>query len=175
MTYAALALAWTLALPLLAAPMALGADVPVAAITPLAMQAFCHQQPGECRPARDAVAEWTPRLAALLDETNAQVNMDIGPRADPGGRWEVGPAFGDCNDYALTKRSRLIRLGVPPGALRLAITATRSGASHAILVVRTSAGDIVLDNLSGTVKTLARSGYAIKTISTANPLRWTRL
>lgn len=175
MTYIALALAWTLALPFLAGPMALGADVPAASITPLAMQAFCHVSPGECRPARDAVVEWTPRLATLLNETNARVNGDIGPRADPGGAWEVDPAFGDCNDYALTKRSRLIRLGVPPGALRLAITATRSGASHAILVVKTSAGDIVLDNLSGTVKTLAQSGYAIKAISTANPMRWARL
>nr|WP_295885767.1 transglutaminase-like cysteine peptidase [uncultured Devosia sp.] len=175
MTYAVLILAWTIALPLLSGPMAMAADIPGTTVAPLAMQAFCHNRPGECRPAQDAVVEWTPQLAALITETNARVNRDIGPRADPGGAWEVNPAFGDCNDYAVSKRSRLIRLGVPPGALRLAITRTRGGLSHAILVVRTSAGDIVLDNLTGSIKTLAQSGYSIRSISTANPMRWARL
>lgn len=175
MTYAIAILAWTIALPLLAGPEAMAADIAGTTMAPLAMQAFCHDRPGECRPAQAAVVEWTPQLAALVTETNARVNRDIGPKADPGGAWEVNPAFGDCNDYAVTKRSRLIRAGLPPGALRLAITRTRGGLSHAILVVRTNAGDFVLDNLTGSVKTLAQSGYAISNMSTANPLRWARL
>lgn len=175
MTYIAVALACALVLPLAAAPQANAADVPAAAITPFAMQIFCSERPAECRAARNAVAEWTPELAMLLSETNIRVNRDISPRADSRGTWEVDPAFGDCNDYALTKRSRLIRLGVPPGALRIAVTATRSGAPHAILIVKTSAGDVVLDNLSNDTKTLRESGYAISMISTANPLRWARL
>lgn len=174
MTYA-LVLAFAFVLPLLAGIPVVGADLRAPSITPLAMQAFCHRWPGECRAAPDGVAEWTPHLVTLLNQTNAGVNQDIGPRADPGGDWEIEPAFGDCNDYVLTKRSRLIRLGVPPGALRVAITTTRSGTAHAILVVRTSAGDIVLDNLNGTIKTLAQSGYVLKAISTANPRHWARL
>lgn len=174
MTYASFALACALVLPLSAAPQARGADLSIAAIAPFAMQVFCRERPTECRPAQDSVAEWTPHLAALLSDVNARVNRDISPRADPQGAWEISPAFGDCNDYALTKRSRLIRLGVPPGSLRMAIT-TKSGAPHAILVVRTSAGDIVLDNLSSDTRTLRQSGYSIRMISTANPLRWARL
>lgn len=174
MTYASLALACALVLPLSAAPHVHGADLTGTAVTPLAMQFFCGNTPTECRATRDAVAEWTPHLAALLSDVNTRVNRDISPRADPKGAWEINPAFGDCNDYALTKRSRLIRLGVPPGSLRIAIT-TKNGAPHAILVVKTSAGDVVLDNLSSDTKTLRQSGYSISMISTANPLRWTRL
>ena len=174
MTHASVALACALLLSLSATPWAQGADLPAPAVTPLAMQFFCSTTPAECRAARDTVAEWTPQLAALLSEVNARVNRDISPRADPQGAWEISPAFGDCNDYALTKRSRLIRLGVPAGSLRIAIT-TRNGAPHSILVVKTSAGDVVLDNLSRDTKTLRQSGYAITMISTANPLRWARL
>ena len=175
MTYASVGLACALVLTLSTAPQARGADLSAAAIAPLAMQFFCSNAPTECRAGQDSVAEWTPQLAALLSDVNTRVNRDISPRADPRGAWEVSPVFGDCNDYALTKRSRLIRLGVPPGSLRIAITATRSGALHTILVVKTSAGDVVLDNLSSDTKTLRQSGYLIRAISTANPLRWARL
>lgn len=174
MTYASVALACALILPLFAAPQVRGADLSGAAVTPFAMQVFCNETPTECRAARDTVAEWTPSLAALLSDVNTRVNRDISPRADPKGGWEIDPAFGDCNDYALTKRSRLIRLGVPPGSLRIAIT-TKNGSPHAILVVKTSVGDVVLDNLSSDTKTLRQSGYSIRMISTANPMRWARL
>jgi predicted transglutaminase-like cysteine proteinase len=174
MTYASVALACAFVLSLSATPQAQGADLSAPSVTPLAMQFFCSQTPAECLIARDIVAEWTPQLAALLSEVNARVNRDIRPRADPQGAWEISPAFGDCNDYALTKRSRLIRLGVPAGSLRMAIT-TKNGAPHAILIVKTSAGDVVLDNLSSQTRTLGQSGYSIGMISTANPLRWARL
>ena len=175
MTYASLALVCALMLPLSAAPQVQAADLSGTAITPLAMQFFCGKIPAECRTTRNIVAEWTPHLAALLSEVNTRVNRDISPRADPNGTWEINPAFGDCNDYAVTKRSRLIRLGIPPGSLRIAITATRNGAPHAILIVKTSAGDVVLDNLSSDTRTLRQSGYSIAMISTANPMRWARL
>lgn len=171
MAYASVALACALVLPLSATPQTQGADLSAPAITPLAMQFFCSNTPAECRAAQDVLVQWTPHLAALLSEVNARVNREISPRADPDGAWEIGPAFGDCNDYALTKRSRLIRLGIPPGSLRIAITLS-NGTPHTILVVKTSAGDVVLDNLSSDTETLRQSGYAIRTISTANPLRW---
>lgn len=174
MTHTSVALACALVLSLSATLQGQGADLSAPAVTPLAMQFFCRQTPAECRVERDTVAEWTPQLAALLSEVNARVNRDISPRADPQGSWQISPAFGDCNDYALTKRSRLIRLGVPAGSLRMAIT-TKNGAPHAILIVKTSAGDVVLDNLNRSTRTLGQSGYAIRIISTANPLRWARL
>jgi predicted transglutaminase-like cysteine proteinase len=145
---------------------------PVHTLTPFAMQVFCSREPGECRMAKNAIAQWNTELAVLLDLVNDQVNKNIRPRADPGSGWRINPAYGDCNDYVLTKRSRLISLGIPAGALRIGVTATRGGIPHAILIVRTSNGDYVLDNLTGDIRSLARSGYSVRMMSTANPLKW---
>lgn len=174
MSYASIALTFALMLPLATGSAARGADVTAHAITPLAMQLFCRERPDECRSSGPTSVEWTPQLAALLIEVNRTVNGAIRPRADPTHTWDVNPASGDCNDFVLSKRSRLIRLGVPAGALRFAVTTTRGGAPHAILLVKTSAGDYVLDNLSNETRTLQKSGYAIRLVSTADPLRWTR-
>lgn len=143
-----------------------------AAMTPLPMQFFCASNPQECVAARAATATWNNDLHATLQRVNSQVNASIRPQANPRGGWKINPAYGDCNDYALTKRSQLIDLGVPAGALRLAVTQTRWGEKHLILVVKTNAGDIVLDNLSRSIKTLKQSGYPIFAMSSANPRRW---
>lgn len=174
MPNASIALVFALILPLATGPGARGADLTGPAITPLPMQLFCRKWPAECRSSGTVSAQWTPDLAAQLAVVNRAVNQSIRPLADPGETWEINPVWGDCNDFALTKRSRLIALGVPAGALRIAVTTTSGGAAHAILVVRTSAGDYVLDNLSNDLRTLRQSGYAIRMISTANPLRWAR-
>ena len=143
-------------------------------MTPLPMQFFCASNPRECVAHRATTAQWNDDLFATLHAVNTQVNAAIRPQANPRGGWKVNPASGDCNDYALTKRSRLIAMGVPAGALRLAVTATRRGEKHLILIVKTTSGDVVLDNLSRTVKTLRDSGYPIIAMSGANPKRWTR-
>jgi predicted transglutaminase-like cysteine proteinase len=157
-----------------ATPLAAGADIPAAAITPLPMQIFCRENPYECLVGSNTALEWSAQLSSLLLTTNSQVNGSIVPRLDPTGTWEVGPRRGDCNDYAVTKRSVLIGAGVPPGALRLAITTTPGGEPHAILLVKTSAGDMVMDNLGNALKSLGQSGYTIRSMSTANPMRWVR-
>lgn len=143
-----------------------------AAITPLPMQFFCASNPQECTPARAAKAQWNDDLHQLLSAVNSQVNSAIRPQANPRGGWKINPAYGDCNDYALTKRSRLIAAGVPAGALRLAVTKTRRGEPHLILIAQTTAGDVVLDNLSRSIRSLPDTGYAISAMSSANPKRW---
>lgn len=144
------------------------------AVTPLPMQFFCASNPRECVAHRDATVRWTDDLAAKLQTVNQQVNAAIRPQANPRGGWKINPSAGDCNDYALTKRSRLIALGVPGGALRLAVTATRRGEKHLVLIVKTTSGDVVLDNLSRHVKTLGETGYRLHAVSGPNPKRWTR-
>jgi predicted transglutaminase-like cysteine proteinase len=142
-------------------------------VAPLPMRFFCASNPAECTAHRDARAQWSDELHTLLTQVNNQVNRSIRPQANPRRGWTVGPSSGDCNDYVLTKRSRLIAMGVPPGALRMAVTATPRGEKHLILVVKTTSGDVVLDNLSRKVRTLGETGYPIYSISTANPRRWT--
>lgn len=60
----------------------------------------------------------------------------------------------------------------PPSALRIASVKVRTGAGHAILVVKTTAGDYVLDNLDNIVRTWSQTGYRIVAISTADPRIW---
>jgi predicted transglutaminase-like cysteine proteinase len=79
---------------------------------------------------------------------------------------------GDCEDYVLAKRRALIKAGFSPSALRIAYVKTSWGEGHAILVVKTSKGDVVLDNLNGAVRPLSRSGYRIVSMSGANPRNW---
>jgi Predicted periplasmic protein len=150
----------------------LGHRIEFAAITPLSMQFFCAQNRNECRAGGSAQVTMTPNLMAVLKQVNRHVNSSIRPKVDTADIWQLNPAEGDCEDYVLTKRSMLIRNGVPAGSLRIAYTHTRRGEPHAVLVVRTSEGDYVLDNLNNSVKTLQASGYRIRSMSNANPTHW---
>lgn len=144
----------------------------LAAITPLSMQFFCAKNRSECRGGGSAQVTMTPNLMAVLKQVNLHVNSSIRPKVDTADIWNLNPAEGDCEDYVLTKRSMLIRNGISAGSLRIAYTHTRRGEPHAVLVVRTSEGDYVLDNLNNSVKTLRASGYTIRTMSNANPTNW---
>lgn len=59
-----------------------------------------------------------------------------------------GKMYGDCEDFALEKRRRLIAAGVPESALSMAVAVTARGETHAVLVVSFESGDWVLDNLT---------------------------
>jgi predicted transglutaminase-like cysteine proteinase len=59
-----------------------------------------------------------------------------------------GKMYGDCEDYALEKRRRLIAAGVPAEAMSMAVAITARGEAHAVLLVRFESGDWVLDNLT---------------------------
>ena len=79
---------------------------------------------------------------------------------------------GDCEEFALAKRQRLIRAGLPASSLRLAYVKTRSGEGHAVLVVKTNTGDLVLDVLTNKIKPLSQSGLRLISIAGANPTSW---
>jgi predicted transglutaminase-like cysteine proteinase len=145
----------------------------VAALPPAGMIMFCRSNAAHCRPVSASRVTMGDELMVLLHRVNSQVNRSIRPMRDSGrDKWQVGVRSGDCEDYVLTKRAQLIRMGVPAGALRIATTTTRQGEPHAILVVKTSAGDYVLDNLSASVRKLGSTGYRIRLISTPNPMVW---
>lgn len=144
-----------------------------AAVTPLSLQFFCAKNRSECRGGGSSQVAMTPNLMAVLKQVNVHVNRAIRPQADSSDTWSVNPTAGDCEDYVLSKRSLLIRNGVSAGSLRIAYTHTRRGEPHAVLVVRTSDGDYVLDNLNNSVKTLRSSGYNIRSMSSSDPTRWT--
>lgn len=68
-------------------------------------------------------------------------------------------ARGDCEDYALEKRARLIALGWPAESLALAVAVAPRIGLHAVLLVQTDEGDFVLDNLYDQPRPLASLDY----------------
>lgn len=69
------------------------------------------------------------------------------------------PPEGDCEDYALEKRARLIALGWDRSALTLAVADVPRAGVHALLVVQTDHGDFVLDNLHRDPQPMERLNY----------------
>lgn len=150
-------------------------SAPAGLLPPVGMLIFCQSHQAQCAPDATAEVSWTPKLERTLQGINRHVNKAIRPESDQGrDLWSVNVAAGDCEDYALTKRLALIRRGVPAGALRMAVTHYK-GEGHAILVVKTTRGDLVLDNLHSKVLPLAQSGYRISMMASANPHVWTEL
>ena len=148
-------------------------------LAPFAHVVFCVKTPAECRERRgDAIVAMTPRNRATLDGVNSAINNAIIPREDPArnGKWEINPPAGDCNDYAVTKRNALLQAGMSTQAVRLAIAMTPEGIGHTVVIVRTTEGDMVLDNRNDEIKRWDRTDLAwLKVESSADPKQWERL
>lgn len=144
-----------------------------AAHAPLGYQLMCLKTPAECRGGGSSQVAMTSAIMSTIKQVNKHVNSAIAPRNDGSADvWNASAVSGDCEDYVLAKRRALIKAGLPASALRIAFVKTRSGEGHAILVVKTDKGDIVLDNLNRSVRPLSQSGYRIVSISGANPASW---
>jgi len=152
---------------------AFAAPATAGARPPLGYQLMCLQTPAECRGGGASKVTATNETLTTLKRINARVNSAITPRNDSGSDiWSANARSGDCEDYVLAKRRALIKAGLPPSALRIAYVKTRGGVGHAILVVKTSHGDFVLDNLDRAVRPLSRAGYRIISMSGADPKQW---
>ncbi|TVR06537.1 MAG: hypothetical protein EA385_15470 [Salinarimonadaceae bacterium] len=103
-------------------------------------------------------------LLALASRINTEVNLTIRSKTDMAnyGRAEHWTlpynGAGDCEDYALLKKKRLIESGVDSRLLSLAV-ALDGGENHVVLMLRLSSGDVVLDNLRGSIVPWSRTGY----------------
>lgn len=147
-------------------------------VAPFAHVMFCTRAPAECAESNGPdIVELTPARKRELVAVNQRINHKISPVNDDGPDvWSLAPQSGDCEDYAITKRHALIEQGWPASALRLAIAYTSWGEGHLVLVVRTSRGDLVLDNLTGAVRNWAKSGLRWQMIqASGNPRIWYRL
>ena len=148
-------------------------------LSPFAHTKFCIANPGECRPRNNHKGDritLSPRNWSILREVNNSVNRSIKPRRDRGDRWSVNIRAGDCEDYALTKRRRLISKGFSSSALVIATGTLPGGRHHAVLMVKTDRGDYVLDNLRNSVVSWNRVPYRWqKRQSSRNPRQWVSL
>ncbi len=106
-----------------------------------------------------------PAGLRIATKINAQINAEVREVSDQSQYrqaevWTLPTARGgDCEDFALLKKKRLIERGFPANQLLIATVLDRNHASHAVLVVRTTQGDYVLDNLTNRVKPWRATGY----------------
>jgi len=145
---------------------------------PFAHVVFCKSLPGECTAQNGSdTVELNGSKRRELVSVNRRVNRQIKGRNDQrADEWSLAPKSGDCEDFAITKRHALIKMGWPSSTLRLAIAHTSWGEGHLVLVVRTSKGDLVLDNLTNTVREWNRTGLRWEMIqSSDNPRNWNRI
>ena len=147
---------------------------------PVGHAEFCRSRPEECGANANAVA------AVSLDEglwqqlltVNAGINQAIIPVTDQdlsqvAEFWTYPTGYGDCEDYVLAKRRELINAGWPASALLISVVKQANGEGHAVLLVRTDRGDLVLDNQVGTVDLWSQTPYKfIKRQSQANAGQW---
>ena len=135
------------------APLPAGRQV----MPPVGYIAFCLREPSDCTGGSDRPAPI--RLSSErwreLNEVNDYVNHAIPERDDfslYGKReyWAYADAKrgGDCEDLALLKQRLLTGRGWPLAALSIAVVRQWNGEGHAVLLVTTDRGDLVLDNLT---------------------------
>jgi predicted transglutaminase-like cysteine proteinase len=128
---------------------------------------FCQRMPEECavNSSEPATITLTPRAWETLTWVNRQVNATIRSMTDSE-HWDVEDrwgfaedGYGDCEDYQLVKRKRLVAAGFPRRALRMTAVIDGDGAPHAVMMVRTDRGDFILDNKHNTVLPWRQTGY----------------
>jgi predicted transglutaminase-like cysteine proteinase len=167
------------ALPITSAALVTGDTLP-----PIGWVQFCGENPADCKvdalPAR--VAKVDARAWRELARINREVNDAIEPMSDLEHwgtleKWSYPTdGKGDCEDYVLEKRKRLIDAGWPRQSLLITVVRDRKGDGHAVLTVRTDRGDFVLDNQEARVKAWTDTGYSfVKRQSAEHPNKWVAL
>ena len=150
---------------------------------PVGAAEFCKTNRGECGANRAAVAAeaLTDKRWNQLVEVNNLINAAIVPVTDEdyyqvAEYWTYPDGYGDCEDFALAKRKVLIEAGWNPSTLLIAVVRESSGSGHAVLMVRTDRGDLVLDNQNGRVLVWNETPYQyLKRQSQADSGKWVDL
>lgn len=141
---------------------------------------FCRGNPLECeRGHGTGLVAFSAANLNKIRMVNGLVNSAIKPMSDQA-QWGVeekwsypDTGYGDCEDYVLLKRKRLMEAGFPRAALLIAVVKQKDGSGHAVLVVRTTEGDLVLDSLEPEVKPWRKTTYSFyKVQSPHSPHAW---
>jgi predicted transglutaminase-like cysteine proteinase len=150
---------------------------------PVGASEFCKSHRGDCKANPNAVAAASlseKRWNELVD-TNNLVNTAIVPVTDQqlykvSEFWAYPEGYGDCEDFALAKRKALIALGWNPSTLLMTVVRQPNGEGHAVLMVRTDRGDLVLDNQDGRILLWNQTPYTyLKRQSQADAGQWVDL
>ena len=164
---------------------ATGSTVPVGpeAAAPFGYIDFCMRFTTQCPfGAKQARPVTTWHYWPQMVNVNRRVNRAIKPESALRhyGRYQYWTipkdGYGDCTDYALTKRRDLAHAGIPLSDLNIAIVGLSDGELHAVLVVSTADGDYVLDNLHHRIRLWNRTGYVfLSEMSAQSPTNWVKV
>ena len=152
-----------------------------AAFPPPAFKAFCKAETILCSTegARKSV-ELTRARRRELAVINSSVNRQIAEKSDlettgKADDWRVPLNKGDCEDNAILKKQELVGRGWP-GSVLLLTVARSGGEGHTVLTVRTTEGDLVLDNRTSAIKDWSRTPYRyFARQSQSNGRNWERI
>ena len=152
-------------------------------LPPIGHVGFCKAFPSECARDREKTrkVQLTWKRKAELRDINNLVNRKVKPVSDMSlyGRiehWTYPDGKGDCEDYVLLKQRMLIERGWPAGALLITVVRDEHNEGHAVLTVRTSKGDFLLDNKRSDIRTWNDSPYTfVKRQSSRDPRIWVSL
>jgi predicted transglutaminase-like cysteine proteinase len=121
--------------------------------------------------ARRPRLDLSPKLWLDLKTANEAVNSAALPISDQdlygtSDHWSLPlrqgkRLLGDCEDFVLEKRRLLSARGYPANTLSVALVRTSWGQNHAVLLVSTDQGDLVLDSLSDKVSLWSQAHYTL--------------
>lgn len=140
------------------------------ALPPIGYVQFCERNPFDCEPTgrTQTRVELTTDRMGELDLINRTVNKEIEPATDRDiygveEYWTYPDARkqGDCEDYVLLKRRRLMQVGWPESALLVTVVMDERNEGHAVLTVRTMQGDFIVDNKNDDIKPWYRTPYRL--------------
>ena len=132
---------------------------------------LCQTYQWACRQGRGADKVGNQALETIV-HVNRTVNgsvryLDDQQQFNAADHWSLPTARGgDCEDFALLKKKTLLKMGFPPQSLLIATVLDGNRLGHAVLVVRTAKGDLVLDNATDRVLPWSETGYVFLRMQT---------
>ena len=147
---------------------------------PIGHYEFCQTYSGECAgsQADSGPMVLTEELWKAILDVNYTVNSSITPLTDMEiygveERWTYPRSVGDCEDFVLLKRRKLMSAGFSAADLLITVVRKPDGEGHAVLTVRTQSGDFILDNLNDEVKLWNETRYTyLKRQASYDTGRW---
>jgi predicted transglutaminase-like cysteine proteinase len=149
-------------------------------IPPAGYIRLCISHPDFCPKESDISAPEERVFTNEITGVNVTMNRSIVPtveKLDGTEEWhlaEVANPKGNCNTFALTKREALHQIGWSYHNLILTVAQLpETGEYHLILVVKTTNGDFILDNMTNEILPLSRTKYRIVMMQDSKqPFKW---
>ncbi len=145
---------------------------------PSGARRLCQQYAWACA-SRGSVSLSPGQEMKIVQRVNRQVNSTTRSVTDQSQyrarEWWALPTSrgGDCEDFALLKKRELINAGLDPKKLLIATVLDTQRNAHAVLVYRSSVGDLILDNLTNRIKPWGATNYLfLRMQDPKRPQRW---